>query len=132
MQEVAIINKKLDKIKSESLCLNATVYAFKQQLKDTEFYLNNSDQYLKRECIKIMVYYKEESIDNIVVDLAKKIDVSITIKDVSISHQFLSIGINKIIHAIIANAKYLSRKIRNQVFGNQYKLKSRQSASSNK
>ena len=65
------------KIESENFCSKETVCILKQQLEDIDFSLNNLEQYLKRVYIKIngIPYNNEESTDDIVVALAKKIDV---------------------------------------------------------
>ena len=64
-----------------------------------------------------MVYLEiKKNPDDIMLALAKKIDVHITSKDISISHRLHNANQQNNSPTIIA--KFLSRKIRNQFFDN--------------
>ena len=124
LQGIAGNNKKeVDEIKSENMCLKQTVLELKNLLENTEKNLNNLEQYSRRECIEIngIPCTHEESTDEIVVALAKQVGVHITTKDISVSHRLKNLTKSKQPSTIIA--KFISRKIRNQIFENRFKLK---------
>ena len=124
LQGIAGNNKKeVDEIKSENMCLKQIVLELKNLLENTEKNLNNLEQYSRRECIEIngIPCTHEESTDEIVVALAKQVGVHITTNDISVSHHLKNLTKSKQPSTIIA--KFVSWKIRNQIFENRFKLK---------
>ena len=123
LQGIARNNKEVDKIKSENTSLKKTVLELKNLLENVEKNLNNLEQYSRRECIEIngIPCTHEESTDEIVVALAKQVGVHITTNDISVSHCLKNLATSQQPSTIIA--KFISRKIRNQIFENRFKLK---------
>ena len=124
LQGIAGSNKKeVVEIKSENMCLKETVLELKNLLENAEKNLNNLEQYSGRECIEIngIPCTHEESTDEIVVALAKKVGVHITTNNISVSHRLKHLATSQPPLTIIA--KFISRKIRNQIFENRFKLK---------
>ena len=123
LQGIAGNNKKVDEIKSENMCLKQTVLELKNLLENAEKNLNNLEQYSRRECIEIngIPCTHQESTDEIVVALAKQVEVHITTNDISVSHGLKNFTTSQQPSTIIA--KFISRKIRNQIFENRFKLK---------
>ena len=105
------------------MCLKETVLELKNLLKNAEMNLNNLEQYSRRECIEIngILCTHEESIDEIVVALEKQVEVHSTTNDISVSHRLKNLATSQQPSTIIA--KFISRKIRNQIFENRFKLK---------
>ena len=124
LQGIAENNKKeVNKIKSENMCLKKTVLELKNLLENAEKNLNNLEQYSRRECIKIngIPCTHEKSTKEIVVALAKQVGVHITTNDISVSHCLKNLATSQQPSTIIG--KFISQKIRNQIFENRFKLK---------
>ena len=124
LQGIAGNNKKeVDEIKSENMCLEETVLELKNLLENAEKNLNNFEQYSRRECIEVngIPCTHDESTDEIVVALAKQVGVHITTNDISVSHHLKNLATSQQPSTIIA--KFISQKIRNQIFENRFKLK---------
>jgi len=91
-----------------------------------ELSVNILEQYSRRPCLEFqgIPYTKDESTDELIIELAQKIGVNICNSDINISHRLVQPTNSNPNPGIIA--KFHSRKVRDAVFSNRKKLGSQQ------
>jgi len=88
-----------------------------------ENYINELEQYSRRCCLEFkgIAYEKNENTDQLIVQVANKIGVTLHPSDISISHRMAPSTPTQPNPNIIV--KFLSRKVRDNIFSKRIKLK---------
>ena len=127
-------SKKVDKLlmdfkdlTKESSMLKSETYRLANEMKQFSDRLNELEQYSRRDCVEIRGVpinpHHEENTDDIVVKVAKLMDVTITEQDISISHRLPQAKDSKYHPTIIA--KFQSRKKREIFYKSRANLKNK-------
>jgi len=123
MSSIKQTNKELQ---TENKYLKETLLGLKSQNEALELSVNELKQYSRRPCLEFQAipYTKDQSTDELIIELPQKIGVNICNSDVNISHRLAQPSNCNPNPGIIV--KFHSRKVRVAVFSNIKKLGSQQ------
>jgi len=124
--EMSSIKQTNKELQTENKYLKETLLGLESQNEALELSVNELEQYSRRPCLEFqgIPYTKDESTDELIIELAQKIGVNICNSAINISHRLAQPTNSNPNPGIIA--KFHSRKVRDGVFGNRKKLGSQQ------
>jgi len=124
--EMSSIKQTNKELQAENKYLKETLLGLESQNEALELPVNELEQYSRRPCLEIqgIPYTKDESTDELIIELAQKIGVNICNSDISVSHRLAQPTNSNPNPGVIA--KFHSRKVRDAVFSNRKKLGSQQ------
>lgn len=111
-------DRELSEVKSQNCELKNMVYDLQSSNKEACRAINDLDQYGRRECIEIkgIPYNKNECTDDLVISVARKLEVNISKHDISVCHR-LGKPTEDYPDPVIL-AKFCSRRVRDAIFSN--------------
>jgi len=120
--EMSSIKQTNKELQTENKYLKETLLGLESQNEALEHSVNELEQYSRKPCLEFqgIPYTKDESTDELIIELAQKIGVNICNSDINISHGLAQPTNSNPNPGIIA--KFHSRKVRDAVFSNRKKL----------
>jgi len=113
--EMSSIKQTNKELQTENKYLKKTLLGLESQNEALELSVNELEQYSRRPCLEFqgIPYTKDESTDELIIELAQKIGVNISNSDINISHRLAQPTNSNPNPGIIA--KFDSRKVRDVI-----------------
>ena len=117
-------DKEVKDLHAENRNLKEQVQKLGLQSNQTEEYLNDLEQYGRRECLEfqVLAWKENENTDDLLVGVCKMLNVDLGWRDIGVSHRLAPATESNQQPAIIA--RFCSRKVRDSIFSQRHRLHS--------